>query len=72
MFLTFKDPNGVQITWNFAGASFSTEQDFEEKKVQQGSHDGQMSMTHMARFPGHVGPARSPLVAPMPSIFVLT
>jgi hypothetical protein len=34
MFLTFKDPNGVQITWNFAEASFSTEQDFGAKEVQ--------------------------------------
>jgi hypothetical protein len=34
MFLTFKDPNGVQITWNFAGASFSMEQDFGAKEVQ--------------------------------------
>jgi hypothetical protein len=34
MFLTFRDPNGVQITWNFVGASFSMEQDFGEKKVQ--------------------------------------
>jgi hypothetical protein len=70
MFLTFKDPNGVQITWNFARASFSTEQDFGAKEVQQGSHEGQTSMTHAARFLGCVGPARSPLIAPMPSIFV--
>jgi hypothetical protein len=70
MFLTFRDPNGVQITWNFAGASFSTEQDFGEKEVQQGSHEGQTSMAHVARFPGRMGPARSPHVALMPSIFV--
>jgi hypothetical protein len=37
MFLTFKDPNGVQITWNFTGASFSTEQDFGAKEVQPGA-----------------------------------
>jgi hypothetical protein len=35
MFLNFRDPNEVQITWNFAGASFSMEQDFREKEVQQ-------------------------------------
>jgi hypothetical protein len=32
MFLTFRDPNGVQITLNFAGASFYTEQDFSERR----------------------------------------
>jgi hypothetical protein len=35
MFLTFGDPNGVQMTWYFAGASFSTEQDLGAKEVQQ-------------------------------------
>jgi hypothetical protein len=34
MFLTFRDPNGVQITGNFAGASFSMEKDFGKKEVQ--------------------------------------
>jgi hypothetical protein len=70
MLFTFRDPNGVQITWNFAGASFSMEQDFGEKDVQQGSHEGQTSMAHAARFLSRVGPARSPLIALMPSIFV--
>jgi hypothetical protein len=42
------------------GASFSTEQDLEAKEMQQGSHEGQTSMAHAARFPGHVEPARSP------------
>jgi hypothetical protein len=70
MFLTFKDTNRVQIIWNFAGARFSTEQDFGEKEVQHGSHEGQTSMAHVARFLGRMGPARSPLVAPMLSIFV--
>jgi hypothetical protein len=70
MFLTFRDPNGVQITWNFAGASFSMEQDFGAKEVQEGSHEGQTSMAHAARFLGRMGPARSPLVAPMPSVFI--
>jgi hypothetical protein len=55
MFLTFRDPNGVQITWNFGGMSFSTEQDLGAKEMQQGSHKGQMSMAHMVRFLGHVG-----------------
>jgi hypothetical protein len=71
MFLTFRDPNRVQITRNFGGTSFSTEQDLGAKEMQQGSHEGQMGMAHAARFPGHVGPTCSPLVAPMPSIFVL-
>jgi hypothetical protein len=70
MFLTFRDLNGVQITWNFAGASFSMKQDFGEKEVQQGIHEGQTSMAHAAKFLGQVGPACSPLIAPMPSIFV--
>jgi hypothetical protein len=47
------------------------DQDFGEKEVQQGSHEGQTSMAHEATFLGYMGPARSPLVAPMPSIFVL-
>jgi hypothetical protein len=64
------DPNGVQITRNFVGASFSTKQDLGAKEMQQGSHEGQTSMAHASRFLGHVGPARWHLVAPMPSIFV--
>jgi hypothetical protein len=70
MFLTFRDPNGVQITWNFAGASFSTEQDFGEKEVQKRRSEGEMAMAHAARCLGRVGPSRSHLVVPMPSIFV--
>jgi hypothetical protein len=70
MFLTFRDPNGVQITWNFGGTSFSTEQDLGAKKMQHGSHEGQTGMAHVARFLGRVGPTSSPLVAPMSSIFV--
>jgi hypothetical protein len=34
MFLTFRDPNRVQITWNFGGKSFSMEQDLGEKEMQ--------------------------------------
>jgi hypothetical protein len=52
------------------GTSFSTEQDLGAKGMQQGSHEGQTGMAHAARFPGRVGPTRSPLVAPMPSIFI--
>jgi hypothetical protein len=70
MFLTFRDPSGVQITWNFAGASFSMERDLGVKEMQHGSHEGQTSMAHAARFPSRVGPARSPLVAPMTLIFI--
>jgi hypothetical protein len=50
---------------------FSTEQDFGAKEVQQGSHEGQMSMAHAAKFLGRVGLAYWLLVALMPSIFVL-
>jgi hypothetical protein len=71
MFLNFRDPNGVQITWNFAGASFFMEQDLGAKEMQHGSHEGQTSMAHAARFLGRVGLACSPLVALIPSIFVL-
>jgi hypothetical protein len=70
MFLNFRDPNGVQITWNFVGASFSTEQDFGVKEVQQGSHEGQTGMAHATRYLGCVGPARWRIVAPMSSIFI--
>jgi hypothetical protein len=38
MFLTFRDPNEVQITRKFVGAS--REQDFGAKVVQQGSQRG--------------------------------
>jgi hypothetical protein len=44
MFLTFRDPNRVQITSNFRGTSFSTEQDLGAKEMQQGSHKGQTGM----------------------------
>jgi hypothetical protein len=71
MFLTFTDPNGVQITWNFAGANFSMEQDFGDKEVQQRRSEEEMGMAHAARCLGRVGPTCSHLVAPMPSIFVL-
>jgi hypothetical protein len=64
------DPNGVQITWNFAGASFSTEQDFGEKEVQQRKSEEEMCMDHVARCLGHVGPTHSHLIAPMPLIFI--
>jgi hypothetical protein len=70
MFLTSTDPYRVQITWNFGGMSFSTEQDLGAKEMQQGSHEGQTGMAHMARFPSCVGPTHSSLVAPMPLIFV--
>jgi hypothetical protein len=46
------------------------EQDFRENEVQQGSHEGQTIMAHVARFHGRVGLACSPLVAPMSSIFI--
>jgi hypothetical protein len=39
------------------------EQDFGEKEVQQGSHEGQTIMARTARFPGRMGPAYSPLDA---------
>jgi hypothetical protein len=47
------------------------EQDLGAKEMQQGSHDGQIGMAHIARFPGHMGPICSPLIDPMSSIFVL-
>jgi hypothetical protein len=50
-----RSPNYLKI----CGSQFSTEQDFGAKEV-----------AHAARFLGRVGPACSPLVAPMPSIFV--
>jgi hypothetical protein len=46
------------------------EQDIGEKEVQQGSHEGQTSMAHATRFLGRMGPARSSLIASMPSIFI--
>jgi hypothetical protein len=61
-----RSPNYLKL----CGGQFFTEQDFREKKVQQVSHEGQMSMAHTARFPGCMGPARSPLVALMSSILV--
>jgi hypothetical protein len=70
MFLTFGDPNGVQITWNFTGASFSMEQDFGEKEVQQRRSEEETGMAHTARCLGRMGPTRSHLIAPMPSIFI--
>jgi hypothetical protein len=41
------------------------EQDFREKEVQQRTSEEEMSMAHVARCLGHVGPTRSHLVAPM-------
>jgi hypothetical protein len=46
------------------------EQDLGAKEVQQGSHEGQTSMAHMAKFLGLVGLACWRLVAPMSLIFV--
>jgi hypothetical protein len=71
MFLTFMDPNRVQIPETLREPIFSTEQDFGEKEVQQGSHEGQTSMAHTTRFLSRVGPAYSLIVAPMPLIFIL-
>jgi hypothetical protein len=59
MFLTFTDPNGVQITWNFGGTTFFMEQDLGAKEMQQGSHEGQTGMAHAARCLGRMGPTRS-------------
>jgi hypothetical protein len=70
MFLTFRDPNRVQITWNFAGVNFSMKQDFGEKEVQQRRSEEGMGMAHVARCSGRVGPTSCHLVAPMSSIFV--
>jgi hypothetical protein len=70
MFLTFRDPNGVQITWNFGGTNFSTEQDFGEKEVQQRRSEGETGMAHAARCLGRMGPARSHLGFLMSSIFI--
>jgi hypothetical protein len=70
MFLTSTDPNGVQISWNFVGASFSMELDFGEKEVQQRRSKGETAIAHAARCLGHVGPTHSHLVAPMSLIFV--
>jgi hypothetical protein len=70
MFLTFRDPNGVQKTRNFAGANFLTDQDLGAKEVLQRRHEGQTGIAHMARFLGRVWPTYSPLVVLMPSIFV--
>jgi hypothetical protein len=69
-FITFRGPNGVYITWNFAGANFSTEQDFGEKEVQQRRSEEETGMAHAARCLGRVGPTHSHLVALMLSIFV--
>jgi hypothetical protein len=69
MFLTFRDPNRVQITWNFGGTRFSTEQDLGAKDMQHGSHEGQTGMAHAARFLGRMAYPFPP-IAPMPSIFV--
>jgi hypothetical protein len=46
------------------------EQDLGAKEMQHGSHEGQTDMTHVARFPGQMGPTYFPLVAPTPSIFI--
>jgi hypothetical protein len=70
MFLTFRDPNGVQITWNFTGANFSMKLDFGEKEVQQGRSEEETGMAHVARCFGRVGPTCCHHVAPMSSIFV--
>jgi hypothetical protein len=70
IFLSFRDPNRVQITWNFAGAGFYTKQDIGEKEVQQRRSEEEMGMAHAATCLGRMGPTCCHLVAPMPSIFV--
>jgi hypothetical protein len=58
------------MTRIFGGTSFSTEQDFREKEVQQRRSEGETGMAHAARCLVRMGPAHSHLVALMPSIFV--
>jgi hypothetical protein len=61
-----RSPNYVKL----CGCQFFHRTRFGEKEVQQGSHEGQTSMVHAARFLGRMGPTRSSLVVLMPSIFV--
>jgi hypothetical protein len=61
-----RSPNYLKL----CGGQFSMELDFGEKEVQHRRSEGETAMAHVTRCLGHVGPTRSHLIAPMPSIFV--
>jgi hypothetical protein len=68
MFLTFRDPNKNYL--KLCGCQFFHGTRLWSKGSATGEPRGP-SMAHATKFLGRVGPAHSPLVAPMPLIFVL-
>ena len=70
IFWCFRDPNVVQMTWNFANISFWKEQGLGAKEEQKWKAEGKKRWAHAARFLGRVGPLILALEPPMPSIFV--
>ena len=70
IFLSFRDPNDVQLTYKFTGIIFWKEEDVGAKEAKKWRPEGQKRWAHAARFLGHVGPINLALEAPTPSIFV--
>ena len=69
LFYCFRDPNVNEITWKFTGVNIWKEEGLRKKEASKRRPEGQTGMAHAARYRGRVGPTRSGLVAPLPSIF---
>ena len=67
--MLFRSPNVNEITWKFTGVNIWKEEDMWAKEANKRRSEDQTGMAHAARYMGRVGPTRSALVAPLPSIF---
>ena len=56
MFLTFRDPNDVQMSYKFRGVIILEGQDYGAQDVNERSPGGQRGGSHAAPVPGRVGP----------------
>ena len=71
IFWCFRDPNDVQMTWNFTGITFFwKERNVGAKESKKRRPEGQKGWAHAARFLDHVGPTKLALGPPLPSIFL--
>ena len=70
IFLTFSDPNDVQMTKYFTGVNFWKERSVGAKEANKRKPEGRKRWAHVVRFLDRVGPPILGLEPPMSSIFV--
>ena len=69
MFWCFRDPNDIQMTWNFTSINIWKEEDLGAKEANKRRLEAQKGVAHAATVPGRVGPTNLAVGAPQPSIF---